>query len=189
MRLRSANRAIKFQWCAAWQQLEVPSHSSNDGFGCRATRLCIHKVRDVMQTGLLRSSHGCADDVSARLDRSGMGREPAAAAERPARGAVARTAEGLWTLHDGLRPLVRERGMVCVFNALITKSPETLHLVDSSIVHARQHSAGGRGATSVELALYRQCDPVERFFTRLKCFRAIALICARLWMRHNECTT
>ncbi len=27
-------------------------------------RLCTHKVRDMMLTGLLRSSHGCADDVS-----------------------------------------------------------------------------------------------------------------------------
>ncbi len=64
--------------------------------GERATnesRLFTHKVQDMMQKGLLRSSPGGADDVSPRLDRSGMGREPAAAAEPATRGAVARPAD------------------------------------------------------------------------------------------------
>ncbi len=37
------------------------------------------------------------------------------------------------------------KGRVRIFNALSAKSPEVLHLVDSSIVRAHQHSACGRG--------------------------------------------
>ena len=48
----------------------------------------------MMQTVVLRSSHGGADGLSLRPDLSGMGRELAAATEQAARSAVARLAGG-----------------------------------------------------------------------------------------------
>ena len=48
-----------------------------------------------------------------------------------------------------------KRGVwVAVFEALAAKSPQSLHLIDSSIVRAHQHAAGGKkGARITPLAV------------------------------------
>jgi transposase len=102
-------------------------------------------------------------------------------------------------LIDGLRlarDVVADRGYDSrTIVELIQANGATAHIPTQSNVKVRR---------SVDLALYRQRNLVERFFNKLKHFRAIAtryhklarnflaaiaLASIRLWIRHNESTT
>ena len=102
-------------------------------------------------------------------------------------------------LIDGLRlarDVVADRGYDSrAIVELIQANGATAHIPTQSNVKVRR---------SVDLALYRQRNLVERFFNKLKHFRAIAtryhklarnflaaiaLASIRLWIRHNESTT
>ena len=61
--------------------------------------------------------------------------------------ALARSARAIRPLHHGLQPLQslgQGWGWVNIFNALSAQSPESMAFIDSSIIRAHQHAAGGK---------------------------------------------
>ncbi|MGK9171027.1 transposase [Inquilinus limosus] len=120
-------------------------------------------------------------------------------------------------MHDGLQPLQQlgEGGVwLTVFETLAAKSPRSMQLIDSSnavleiIVRPGARPAIPSCARrvirhSIEPAIYRQRNLIERFFCKLKQFRrgatrfdklarnvlaAVLLASTRLWFRVYEST-